>query len=297
MPHARSHNSAKAFKQMVKVYLSSGFHGSRHYDDEQIHKLGITIGDMERARILGESVLLGEEPFLTELSEEGARELSFKLMNYHIVTSYALSAPLDGPFCLYPKNWGRIGDQFFNFANETGIEPPKNSLILGGACVSDMEKRLRWEEQVQWAQENGCRYIVESIPESDFTYASVISNEPSYSMSYHGGHDGTEKPILPDQEKLELLGKLTSNWHQILDASISESLRPVSFSGRKSRRLIIEVLEDVPAPWGTWTEIYEAISRKRKFTKFRENINRALSPHKVDHIDFKMAPNLNLLVD
>ncbi len=39
-------------------------------------------------------------------------------------------------------------------------------------------------------------------------------------------------------------------------------------------------------PWGAWYSLSKKESERRIFTEFRKNINSAIHPHEVDHIDF-----------
>jgi hypothetical protein len=44
------------------------------------------------------------------------------------------------------------------------------SSLLVGFTVNDSEKMQRWAETIAWADTNGCRQIVDEIPEQDFYF-------------------------------------------------------------------------------------------------------------------------------
>jgi hypothetical protein len=79
---------------------------------------------------------------------------------------------------------------------------------------------------------------------------------------------------------------LLSRWPEIVGKEISKITRPLAFTGAKARRLIVSADASATPPWGEWSCLSDNIAKRRTFTKFRAEINKAIVPHEVDHIDF-----------
>ena len=62
--------------------------------------------------------------------------------------------------------------------------------------------------------------------------------------------------------------------------------RPVAFTGKKARRLLIHADATALPPWGNWAQRGDDEEQRRAFTRLRSTINRAIAPHEVDHIEF-----------
>jgi hypothetical protein len=62
--------------------------------------------------------------------------------------------------------------------------------------------------------------------------------------------------------------------------------RPVAFTGKKARRLLVQAEGEAIPPWGGWFDRSTEEAKRRTFTRFRSAVNKAIAPHEVDHIDF-----------
>jgi hypothetical protein len=166
--------------------------------------------------------------------------------------------------------------------------PPKPLILAGWAYSNDTEKKNRWEETVRWSANNGCAEFVNAVPESEFYFVEELT---FYTIGPAGGPMyrpwDFEKKERPVSEVLQKgLGKLQQEWQEIVGDRLSRITRPLAFSGRKARRLIVETDSEARPPWGGWDHLSNMESERRTFTQFRAKINDAISPLEVDHIDF-----------
>lgn len=75
--------------------------------------------------------------------------------------------------CPEPSVWNVRHKAMTRIALARALPPPPKALILAGwAHSADWEKKLRWEETVNWCQEHGCPELTEDIAESDWYLAS-----------------------------------------------------------------------------------------------------------------------------
>jgi hypothetical protein len=160
-------------------------------------------------------------------------------------------------------------------------------ILAGWAYSNDIDKMRRWEETVAWAAHNGCLDVVE-VPDTDF-YS--VDEPTSYTVGPLGGPLyrpwDFEAKGRPSPDRLsEYLATLTSRWQDIVGQELARSTRPLAFSGAKARRLLVEADAKIHPPWGGWSHLSAVESERRMFTAFRAAINKAITPHEVDHIDF-----------
>jgi hypothetical protein len=160
---------------------------------------------------------------------------------------------------------------------------------LGGWWASnDVEKLKRWEETAAWAENNGCTELIGEIPDHDFY---CVDNPTSYEVGPMGGpmyrewdFDTKERP---GSEKLtHHMEALRSRWPEIVGHELGRFSRPVSFTGKKARRLLVSVDGVAKPPWGGWAHLSAKEEERRTFTRFRAAINEAIAPHEIDHVDF-----------
>ena len=89
--------------------------------------------------------------------------------------------------CPNPMPWNEAYKRLTRFAEAHSCVPPKPPmpLILNGWVYSnDNEKKNRWNETVQWAEENRCIELVDCIQDKDFYFV----DEPStYQIGPMGG--------------------------------------------------------------------------------------------------------------
>jgi hypothetical protein len=193
--------------------------------------------------------------------------------------------------CPNPSRWNNIHKQLIEYAEARSCRPsrPPAPLILAGwAYSNDTDKMRRWKETVDWAFVNGCAGIVEGISDHDFYQ---LENPTSSSVGPMGGPCyrpwDFEAKVRPTNEELaKHLEYLSSHWAEIAGSALSTVTRPVAFTGKKARRLLASAEATAAPPWGGWTDRSSNEAKRRTFTRFRAAVNRAITPHEVDHIDF-----------
>jgi len=79
---------------------------------------------------------------------------------------------------------------------------------------------------------------------------------------------------------------LIAQWSEITGEKLSKITFPIAFTGNKARRLLINADAASKPPWGGWDHFSHTETEQRTFTRFRSSVNKAISPHEVDHIDF-----------
>jgi hypothetical protein len=187
--------------------------------------------------------------------------------------------------CPMPRVWVRIHTQlkeYWQKNNCMGSEPPKPLFLSAWSFSSDIDKQECWEATIQWAKDR------------DLAESCIISEEQGYYVHELNTHRYGENWNLepqdpaqkPDHELItEKLAKLKDDWNSIAGIEIAAHTRPVRFSGKKRRRLVISKDEsDFNPPWGSWWTIKS--HRKEAFSLFRRAVNKAIDPHHIDHIDF-----------
>lgn len=197
--------------------------------------------------------------------------------------------------CPNPSRWMDVHEQLFAYARAHTCHPslPPMPLILAGwANSNDTEKKRRWSETVDWASANGCAGIVEAFPSEDYYQAE---KPIGYSIGPMGGPcyrpwDFEPKVRPPEDELTEHLAYLTAHWVDVAGSGLSAVTRPVAFTGKKARRLLVSAEAAAIPPWGGWSHRSTDEVRRRTFTRFRSVVNNAISPHEVDHIEFITEP-------
>lgn len=193
--------------------------------------------------------------------------------------------------CPNPIPWTQAYEKLVRHSTHRPCDPPfpPRPLILAGwAYSNDIQKTQRWAETVNWARNNGCEEIVREIPDSDFYF---VDNPSTYTVGPHGGPLyrawDSEAKHRPEAENLDHhLETLTSKWSQIVGDQLGRATRPVAFSGKKARRLLVFADLNVVPPWGEWSRLSQLDAERRTFTQFRAAINKAIAPHEIDHVDF-----------
>ena len=79
---------------------------------------------------------------------------------------------------------------------------------------------------------------------------------------------------------------LLSQWPEIAGSKLLKITCPLKFTGNKARRLLVKADANFHPPWGGWDYLSTDEIERRTFTKFRTLVNKAISPHEIDHIDF-----------
>jgi hypothetical protein len=159
-------------------------------------------------------------------------------------------------------------------------------ILAGWAFSNDRQKQLRWQETIEWAKRHGCAELVTSLPLDSMHVVGALSD---YEIGPGGGPmylqwSFDSKAKVGIQEKQAAIEKLGANWTEVA-GSLSAFTEPMRFTGAKGRRLLVSVNCDFSPPWGSWTKLEDA-ERRRHFTRFRADVNAAIAPLVVDHIDF-----------
>jgi len=136
--------------------------------------------------------------------------------------------------------------------------------------------------------------MVEGISDSEFyeveeltTYQVGPMGDPLYRpWNYE------KKNLLSQNDTESYLKYLISNWESIVGKELSRVTKPYVFTGEKARRLLVYCEESYNPPWGAWSHLSNIESERRSFTAFRKAVNKAISPHEVDHIDFIIEENI-----
>jgi len=193
--------------------------------------------------------------------------------------------------CPMPARWNELYIRLLEHAQAHACSPasPPVPLILTGWVFSnDTQKSLRWEETQTWASANGCKALVDSIPDEDYY---VVDQLTTYAVGPFGGPmylewDSEPKPRPTKVELQRCLNLLSTRWPEVAGADLAAVTEPLSFSGAKARRLVVRAEAGARAPWGDWNELSKVEQDRRAFTRLREAVNAAIAPHEVDHVDF-----------
>jgi hypothetical protein len=198
--------------------------------------------------------------------------------------------------CPKPMLWHEAFERVINYAQSHSCTPPSppKPLILGGwAYSNDIEKLQRWQETVAWSAKNECAELVSGIPDHDFYF---VEEPTSYAVGPFGGPmyrpwDFETKARPPSEHIAAYMDTLRSRWSEIVGVELAGITRPLAFTGEKARRLLVLADGTVTPPWGGWLHLSEEESARRTFTRFRTDVNNAIAPHEVDHIDFAIETN------
>jgi hypothetical protein len=193
--------------------------------------------------------------------------------------------------CPNPMPWHEAFERLIKYAQSescTPSSPPKPLILAGWAYSNDVEKMQGWEETVEWAAKNGCANLVSGISDSDFYFAE---NPTSYMVGPLGGPmyrlwDFEAKSRPSSDQITQMMDTLLTRWSEIMGSELADITRPLAFTGKKARRLLVLANVAATPPWGSWSHLSPQESKRRTFTHLRAAINKAISPHEVDHIDF-----------
>ena len=189
--------------------------------------------------------------------------------------------------CPNPRTWHDIHARLSKaamLASPRILPPPRPLILAGWNFSSDLEKKKRWDDTVEWANTHRLNHLIGEIPEGEmykvdlgFLLMPLLCINPYPNWNYES------KPPLPTKLGVELLARLRDGWAGIA-GPIADSTQPRNFSGKKWRRLVVLADADIRPPWGSWSRIDRSLAQH--FRDFRRSVNRAILPHEVDHIDF-----------
>jgi len=192
--------------------------------------------------------------------------------------------------CPLPTVWHRIHLSLLDAwkqAGSVGEAPPTPLILAGWAFSNDVEKHVRWEDTVAWARAMGLSCLVEGISEEDtYRVAEMSSHEVGpFSGPGHLAWSCGRKPALSQAARGIEVAKLVEAWGEVAGPGLCVLTAPLRLTGRKGRRLLVAVVAEGSAPWGSWQELVPGVARQL-FTDFRHRVNSCIAPHSVDHIDF-----------
>jgi hypothetical protein len=81
-----------------------------------------------------------------------------------------------------------------------------------------------------------------------------------------------------------------SEWSEIVGEELGRATRPLAFTGKKARRLLVYADANVRPTWGGWCYLSHLKPERLTFTRFRAAINKAIAPHEIDHVHFTLVP-------
>lgn len=190
--------------------------------------------------------------------------------------------------CPNPTQWHRVYQRVMAAWSDCGSKPPEPPvpLILGGwAFSSDRDKEQRWGALVAWANERGLAHLIPLIPEDDWYCVRTYSTPPEWHYS------GTVHPKQVRPSNVDLtryFAQLKSDWIELAGPVVGLHTRPLEFTGRRRRRLLVLADARGAPPWGDWNTFRPSANRE-SFTAFRRAVNARISPHCVDSIDFRLS--------
>jgi hypothetical protein len=151
----------------------------------------------------------------------------------------------------------------------------------------------RWTATVAWAETNRCRNVIDDIPEEQYYFVHRLwaGDISPLGGPYFNPRNWTPRRRPSPEEVDQALQRLGADWRDIVWLELGEITRPLKFTGRKKRRLVVLAVASASPPWGTWFE--RSPNRQMMFTSFRAAINAASAPHEVDHIDFVTVDRLD----
>src|SRR5258708_39025405 len=173
--------------------------------------------------------------------------------------------------CPNPIPWNEAFKNLVGHATShicTPPAPPTPLILAGWAYSNDRDKMLRWAETVAWAYANGCGQIVDEIPDRDFYF---VESPSTYSSGPLGGPMyrpwDSEPKACPSSEAINrYLEILLPNWSAIVGEELGKATRPLTFSGKKGRRLLVRANPDIRPAWGNWFNLSNVESERRAFT-------------------------------
>ncbi len=174
-----------------------------------------------------------------------------------------------------------------------GTPPPVPLILNGWAYTNDAEKAKRWNNTIKWADTAECSHLIRPLkPEEKYEVDEITT----YQIGPLGGPmylnwDFTRKARPTDEAENKALTILLSGWTNIVGKQIAPLTKPLQFTGKKKRRLLVAALKSASPPWGGWDYLAPNDSR-RSFTQLRQDINDAIKPIMIDHIDFCLVDEL-----
>ena len=185
--------------------------------------------------------------------------------------------------CPQPHIWSEVYKVLHDAWKSGGCvgEPPPTPIILSGWWYTPaLAKIIAWEATVRWAAERSLSHLIPEFTHDEWASVSDAAGVDTPEYSEYRYHDPSPRP---SKELLATsLEQLKRAWPLVAEA-FAGSTTPTAFTGRKGRRLLVDADFTIKPPWGSWTELVV----RKPFRDFRRRVNEAISPHSVDHVDFR----------
>jgi len=194
--------------------------------------------------------------------------------------------------CPQPGKWHEIYEMLktaWQKAGAIGSKPPVPLILAGWNYSNDVEKKIRWEDMLDWAKEQNFLHL---IPELSAEESYFVDEPSNYQISPMGSPmfldwNFTQRNTPTEQEVNQAIKILKEKWSEIVGKDLGAITVPLRITGKRKRRLLVFANHDSEPSWGTWFELAND-NRRRAFTYFRRAINDTISPLHVDHIEFEV---------
>jgi len=186
--------------------------------------------------------------------------------------------------CPDPYIWSRIYLQLkeaWEKLEFKGDEPPRPLILAAWTTTSDLDKQNQWKKTLQWAEDHDLSHLIPFLSSEECYYVEILSTDAGFSFRYDY-HEPKDRPT--DEDVQRALLRLRDKWNSLFLAKLASATYPLTFTGKKLRRLLVWADERYTPSWGSWKHI-DRLKRK-EFTKFRQKVNDTINPLYVDHIDF-----------
>lgn len=189
-----------------------------------------------------------------------------------------------------PTKWTELWQMLPDLKRSGNSWDPLPPLILGAwAYSTEQSKQERFFYHLRYAAKKNVldkiSFFLKNLSESEWCHTGKAGYNLDFEHNYN--YEKFEPKEKPEKDILvNSLQSLNSNWTEIVGVQIANATKLIDFSGEKSRRLNIKVLDDtIIPPWGSWWSLKNS-SNRELFTIFRSTINKYIAPHYVDHICF-----------
>lgn len=192
--------------------------------------------------------------------------------------------------CPQPTSWADVHGALTRAWEESGKEgpPPPIPLILSGWTYSnDLEKAQRWRETVTWAKARKLERVARVREQDGYCVEEFTTYEvgpfggPMYLLRNFGA-----RPTPAAERVQTALAILLTDGRRIVGSELDRITKPLRFTGKRKRRLVVKAAAEQVPPWGGWNHLAPGEER-RTFTRLRCAVNQAITPLEVDHIDFE----------
>lgn len=198
-----------------------------------------------------------------------------------------------------PFNWaelyGRLLRHWKDLGDDAIPQPPLPLILAGAAFSSTREIRARWAELLDWAEKYGLTEVLmehyEPPEGEDYAERAAGVTQDGRGWWPNTIYWNSEPRVRPTSGQVAAaLATLQSGWAKIAGEPLANHTRPLGFTGRKRRRLLVACRPDYVPPWGSWTSLE---ANPDAFSSFRKAINQAIACFEIDHVEFRIESNFN----